>query len=112
MGKIRVEELAAQMGVGSKEVLFLLQSIGVDVQSPQATLDEGMVEAILQGKTHAPKHLIVRDPEARTFRPQKSALSRIKIVDKVPTALHDLPVDKVITDRRMTCVKAMRCDRR
>jgi 5-formyltetrahydrofolate cyclo-ligase len=35
-----------------------------------------------------------------------------QIVDKVPTALHDLPVDKVITDRRMTCVKAMRCDRR
>jgi translation initiation factor IF-2 len=84
MGKIRVEELAAQMGVGSKEVLFLLQSIGVDVQSPQATLDEGTVQAILQGKTHAPKHLIVRDPEARTFRPQKSALSRIKIVDKLP----------------------------
>jgi translation initiation factor IF-2 len=89
MGKIRVEELAAQMGVGSKEVLFLLQSIGVDVQSPQATLDEGTVQAILQGKTHAPKHLIVRDPEARTFRPQKSALSRIKIVDKLPAPAPD-----------------------
>ncbi len=82
MGKIRVEELAAQMGVGSKEVLFLLQSIGVDVQSPQATLDDSMVQAILQGKTHAPKQLIVRDPEAKAFRPQKSALSRIKIVEK------------------------------
>jgi hypothetical protein len=31
MAKIRVEELAQQMGIGSKEVLFLLQSIGVDV---------------------------------------------------------------------------------
>jgi translation initiation factor IF-2 len=82
MGKIRVEELAAQMGVGSKEVLFLLQSIGVDVQSPQATLDDSMVQAILQGKTHAPKQLIVRDPEAKAYRPQKSALSRIKIVEK------------------------------
>ena len=82
MGKIRVEELAEQMGVGSKEVLFLLQSIGVDVQSPQATLDDSMVQAILQGKTHAPKQLIVRDPEAKAFRPQKSALSRIKIVEK------------------------------
>ncbi len=54
MGKIRVEELAAQMGIGSKEVLFLLQSIGVDVKSPQAALDESTVIAILQGKTHAP----------------------------------------------------------
>ena len=82
MGKIRVEELAAQMGIGSKEVLFLLQSIGVDVQSPQAALDESTVLAILQGKTHAPKQLIVRDPEAKSFQPQKSALSRIKIVEK------------------------------
>ena len=82
MGKIRVEELAAQMGIGSKEVLFLLQSIGVDVKSPQAALDESTVLAILQGKTHAPKQLIVRDAEARTARPQKSALNRIKIVDK------------------------------
>jgi translation initiation factor IF-2 len=88
LGKIRVEELAAQMGIGSKEVLFLLQSIGVDVQSAQAALDEATVLAILQGKTHAPKQLIVRDTEARAFRPQKSALSRIKIVEKpaVPAA--------------------------
>src|SRR5262245_54727179 len=84
MGKIRVEELAAQMGIGSKEVLFLLQSIGVDVKSPQAALDESTVLAILQGKTHAPKQLIVRDNEARAARPQKSALNRIKIVEKVP----------------------------
>src|SRR5512143_2320179 len=84
MGKIRVEELAAQMGIGSKEILFLLQSIGVDVKSPQAALDEATVAAILQGKTHAPKQLIVRDHEARTVRPQKSALSRIKIIDKAP----------------------------
>src|SRR6185436_4283875 len=84
MGKIRVEELAAQMGIGSKEVLFLLQSIGVDVKSAQAALDESTVMAILQGKTHAPKQLIVRDAEARTARPQKSALNRIKIIDKPP----------------------------
>src|SRR5262249_57651971 len=82
MGKGRVEEVGGQMGVGSKEILFLLQSIGVDVKSPQAALDEATVAAILQGKTHAPKQLIVRDNEARTVRPQKSALSRIKIIEK------------------------------
>src|SRR5206468_916633 len=82
MGKIRVEELAQQMGLPSKEVLFLLQSIGVDVKSPQAALDETTVLAILQGRTHAPKQLIVRDTEARAARPQKSALNRIKIIDR------------------------------
>src|SRR5580765_2656548 len=86
MGKIRVEELAQQMGLPSKEVLFLLQSIGVDVKSAQAALDESTVLAILQGKTHAPKQLIVRDNEARAVRPQKSALNRIKIIDKAPGA--------------------------
>ncbi len=82
MGKIRVEELAQQMGLPSKEVLFLLQSIGVDVKSAQAALDESTVLAILQGRTHAPKQLIVRDTESRAVRPQKSALNRIKIIDK------------------------------
>src|SRR4029453_18159426 len=80
MGKIRVEELAAQMGLPSKEVLFLLQSIGVDVKSPQAALDETTVLAILQGRTHAPKQLIVRTPEPPPARPQKSALNPIKII--------------------------------
>jgi translation initiation factor IF-2 len=82
MGKIRVEELAQQMGLPSKEVLFLLQSIGVDVKSAQAALDESTVLAILQGRTHAPKQLLVRDTETRGARPQKSALNRIKIIDK------------------------------
>src|SRR5262250_1541659 len=76
MAKIRVEELAAQMGVGSKEVLFLLQSIGVDVKSPQAALDESTVLAILQGKTHAPKQLIVRDAETRSAQPRPKASLR------------------------------------
>ncbi|MCA1580745.1 MAG: translation initiation factor IF-2 [Acidobacteria bacterium] len=93
MGKIRVEELAAQMGIGSKEVLFLLQSIGVDVKSPQAALDESTVLAILQGKTHAPKQLIVRDTESRAPRPQKSALSRIKIIEKPPGAAEEPAVE-------------------
>jgi translation initiation factor IF-2 len=91
MGKIRVEELAAQMGIGSKEVLFLLQSIGVDVKSAQAALDESTVLAILQGKTHAPKQLIVRDAETRSAKPQKSALNRIKIVDKPPASESPAP---------------------
>jgi translation initiation factor IF-2 len=91
MGKIRVDELAAQMGIGSKEVLFLLQSIGVDVKSPQAALDESTVLAILQGKTHAPKQLIVRDAEARTVRPQKSALNRIKIIEKGAAGADEAP---------------------
>ena len=87
MAKIRVHELAQQMGVGDRELMFLLQSIGVQVASAQADLDESTVLAILQGKTHAPKSLIVREEPARpkTTQAPKSALSRIKIIEK-PTA--------------------------
>src|SRR5580765_3071373 len=93
MGKIRVEELAQQMGLPSKEVLFLLQSIGVDVKSAQAALDESTVLAILQGRTHAPKQLIVRDTEARAARPQKSALNRIKVIEKPPGKSDDVEAE-------------------
>src|SRR5690242_21818955 len=84
MAKIRVHELAKQMGVGDRELMFLLQSIGVQVASAQADLDESTVLAILQGKTHAPKSLIVREEQSRpkTTAAPKSALSRIKIVEK------------------------------
>ena len=89
MAKIRVHELAQQMGVGDRELMFLLQSIGVQVASAQADLDESTVLAILQGKTHAPKSLIVREEPSRpkTTQAPKSALSRIKIIEKpaVPT---------------------------
>jgi translation initiation factor IF-2 len=84
MAKIRVHELAQQMGVGDRELMFLLQSIGVQVASAQADLDESTVLAILQGKTHAPKSLIVREEQSRpkTTQAPKSALSRIKIIEK------------------------------
>ena len=49
MAKIQVHELARQMGVGDRELMFLLQSIGVQVNSPHADLDDSTVQAILQG---------------------------------------------------------------
>ena len=58
--KFTVSELAKMMGKPAKEVLFLLQGIGVDVKSADSVLDPGTAQAILTGKTQAPKTLIVR----------------------------------------------------
>ena len=58
--KFTVAELARMMGKPPKEVLFLLQGIGVDVKSAESVLDPGTAQAILTGKTQAPKTLIVR----------------------------------------------------
>src|SRR6476646_60610 len=106
MGKIRVADLALQMGSVSIEFLFLLQAGGVDVKSPQAALDESTVMAILQGKTHAPKQLIVRDTEARAPRPQKSALSRIKIIEKPPGKSDEVEAEAAPAPRREKAPRA------
>jgi len=93
--KFTVAELARMMGKPPKEVLFLLQGIGVDVKSVESVLDPGTAQAILTGKTQAPKTLIVRQtplptPPAEgavgTPKPkaERAALKRIKIVDKGP----------------------------
>jgi 5-formyltetrahydrofolate cyclo-ligase len=34
-----------------------------------------------------------------------------QIVDEVPMAAHDIAVDKVVTDRRVTCAKALRAEK-
>jgi|GEM_PF-236293 len=95
--KFTVAELARMMGKPPKEVLFLLQGIGVDVKSAESVLDPGTAQAILTGKTQAPKTLIVRQtplpqPPAAgivgTPKPkaERAALKRIKIVEKGPDA--------------------------
>ena len=95
--KFTVAELARMMGKPPKEVLFLLQGIGVDVKSAESVLDPGTAQAILTGKTQAPKTLIVRQtplptaPVAGTVgtpkpKAERAALKRIKIVDKGPDA--------------------------
>ncbi|MBL8113795.1 MAG: translation initiation factor IF-2, partial [Acidobacteria bacterium] len=91
--KFTVVELAKMMGKPAQEVLFLLQGIGVDVKSTDSVLDPGTAQAILTGKTQAPKSLIVRQTPAPGAAPaapvaagraktERAALKRIKIVEK------------------------------
>ncbi len=90
--KFTVLELAKMMGKPAKEVLFLLQGIGVDVKSVESVLDPSTAQAILTGKTQAPRTLIVRGgspmappPAAATrSKTERSALKRIKIVERPP----------------------------
>ncbi|HEX2758337.1 MAG TPA: translation initiation factor IF-2 N-terminal domain-containing protein, partial [Thermoanaerobaculia bacterium] len=58
--KFTVAQLAKMMGKPAKEVLFLLQGIGVDVKTAESVLDPATAQALLMGKTQAPKSLIVR----------------------------------------------------
>ncbi len=92
--KFTVQELAKMMGKPAKEVLFLLQGIGVDVKTPESVLDPTTAQALLMGKTQAPKSLIVRQApsaaaaaaaasaSAARARTERTALKRIKIVER------------------------------
>ncbi|MCG3193592.1 MAG: Elongation factor 4 [Thermoanaerobaculia bacterium] len=92
--KFTVTELAKMMGKPASEVLFLLQGIGVDVKNVESVLDPLTVQALLSGKTQAPRQLIVRQtpaaaPQAPAAAPsgarpktERAALKRIKIVEK------------------------------
>ena len=92
--KFTVAQLAKMMGKPAKEVLFLLQGIGVDVKTAESVLDAATATALLAGKTQAPKSLIVRQAPtapsaaaaataaAAKARTERAALKRIKIVEK------------------------------
>ncbi|MDL2716449.1 MAG: translation initiation factor IF-2 [Acidobacteriota bacterium] len=94
--KFTVAELAKMMGKPAKEVLFLLQGIGVDVKTAESVLDPATAQALLLGKTQAPKSLIVRQApsaaaaaaaasaSAAKAKIERAALKRIKIVERSP----------------------------
>ena len=94
--KFTVVELAKMMGKPAKEVLFLLQGIGVDVKTAESVLDPATAQALLMGKTQAPKSLIVRQApsaaaaaaaasaSAAKAKTERAALKRIKIVERSP----------------------------
>ncbi len=94
--KFTVAQLAKMMGKPAKEVLFLLQGIGVDVKTAESVLDPATAQALLMGKTQAPKSLIVRQApsaaaaaaaasaSAAKAKTERAALKRIKIVERSP----------------------------
>jgi translation initiation factor IF-2 len=92
--KFTVSELAKMMGKPAKEVLFLLQGIGVDVKTVESVIEGGAAQAILTGKTQAPKSLIVRQTPAAPavaavtpkVKTERAALKRIKIIERSPEA--------------------------
>ncbi|HEY0593804.1 MAG TPA: translation initiation factor IF-2 N-terminal domain-containing protein, partial [Thermoanaerobaculia bacterium] len=78
MAKVRVSDLAKTMRVSDKDLMFKLQSLGVEVESSNSTLDPDVIVAILQGKklTSRPKTVIVRDEKAHPVEEKKRRVVR------------------------------------
>ncbi|MGH9458514.1 MAG: translation initiation factor IF-2 N-terminal domain-containing protein, partial [Thermoanaerobaculia bacterium] len=78
MAKVRVKDLAKTMGVPDKDLIFKLQSLGVEVAGSESTLDPDVIVAILQGKKLAsrPRTVIVRDEKAQQPEERKRRIVR------------------------------------
>lgn len=72
MPKVKVSDLAKRMGISDKDLLFKLQSLGVQVENASSAIDHEIINAILTGKKLAsrPRNVIMREekpePEKKT----------------------------------------------
>lgn len=82
MAKIRVADLARNMGLDHQDLVFKLKSIGVRVEGEEAQIDTDIIKAILQGKRlPQPREVILRDDSEEAAAPQAPAA---KPVAKAP----------------------------
>jgi translation initiation factor IF-2 len=72
MAKVRVSDLAKKMNIPDKDLIFKLQSLGVQVEDSSQALDNEVIVAILTGKKLAsrPRTVIIRDEKPQ---PEKKA---------------------------------------
>jgi len=73
MAKVRLSDLAKKMNIPDKDLIFKLQSLGVQVEDSSQALDNEVIVAILTGKKLAsarPRQVIMRDEKPQ---PEKKA---------------------------------------
>ena len=79
MEQLRVKDLAHTMGITSKELIFKLRSIGVNVAGEEDTLDLSTVRSIITGETlqRRPREVIVRPEQKEEDTAQTTARDRM-----------------------------------
>jgi translation initiation factor IF-2 len=79
MEQLRVKDLAHTMGITSKELIFKLRSIGVNVTGDEDTLDLSTVRSIITGETlqRRPREVIVRPEQKEEDTTQTTARDRM-----------------------------------
>ena len=92
MAKVQVRDLAKQMGIPDKDLIFKLQSLGVQVDSPSAAIDHEAIVAILTGKKLAtrPRNVIMRDEKPQAEK-QRAVVRPPRPIVKPPRKLSTEP---------------------
>jgi translation initiation factor IF-2 len=78
---VRVSELAKKMGIPDKDLIFKLQSLGVEIEGPDSAIDPEVIMAILSGRklSSRPRAVIMREdkpvaemaPKKREVKPPR-----------------------------------------
>jgi translation initiation factor IF-2 len=68
MAKVKVSDLAKRMGISDKDLIFKLQSLGVQVDDASSSIDHEIIQAILTGKKlqSRPRNVIMREELPQT----------------------------------------------
>jgi len=100
MAKVRVGDLAKQMGIQDKDLVFKLQSLGVQVDDASSAIDHEIIMAILSGKKLAtrPRNVIMREdkPQAeagakkKEIKPPRPIVKTVK-KESAPAAAEPAP---------------------
>ena len=108
MNKTRVHELAQKMGIENKELIARLKSIGVEVKSHMAIIDDDTVNKIIaptqskgisQDEVRVKPTLIRRRPkvveETIIVKPEEpQVIEQIEKAHEVPEVIETTPVEK------------------
>jgi len=100
MAKVRVGDLAKQMGIPDKDLIFKLQSLGVQVENSSAMIEPEVIMAIVTGKKLAtrPRNVIMREEKPRAEQQKREIKPPRPIIKSAPkTSDPQLPVEEPVT---------------
>ncbi len=95
---VRVSDLAKQMGIPDKDLVFKLQSLGASIDDPSQALEPEVIRAILTGKKLAarPRTVIVREDKPLVEKKKEAVKPPRPIVKTAPRVRAEAPKEEPV----------------
>ena len=95
---VRVSDLAKQMGIPDKDLVFKLQSLGASIDDPSQALEPEVIRAILTGKKLAarPRTVIVREDKPLVEKKKEAVKPPRPIVNTAPRVRAEAPKEEPV----------------
>ena len=94
--KIRVSDIAKQMGKSEKDVIFLLQSLGAEVSDASQVLEPEVIKALITGKklTMRTRSVIMREDKPQPEKKKEAVRPPRPIVQPPVRAKKEAPKEE------------------